>query len=323
MSFTLIPRTRVVFRCATLGAQASRNAFGGLISTSSSASPVRAIAALQRCGYATATATKSAAAKPKADPAAKKPTAKKTVAKKTPAKKTVRKTAAKKPAKKPVKKAKKKAVKKVVKPKKKVLSERQKTLLAKKQARELVAELKEKALKPPAKLPDQVMTLFMKEKATGSGNIQEIARSYKLLPEEEVQRLTKAAASNRETNNQAYKNWLESLTPLQIREANIARKRLNTILKKTAYRQINDDRTVTRPRTPYILFFKDHYAAQVQPDEKITQTMTRIASMWKNLSVAEKQKYLALAQQDRNRYINEFKHAYGQEPVLAKAAATA
>lgn len=193
MSFTLIPRTRVIFRWAT---QASRsavahNAFASLISRSSTASPARAtLAALQRCGYATATATKRAT-KPRATAAkrtattGRKTASGKTVAKRAPAKKT--KTAAKKSvAKKPVRKA-KKVAKKPVKPKKKVLTERQKELLAKKKLRDEVAELKVKALTPPEKLPDTNMSLYVKEHVNGTNDFKKAAQQYKDLPEHQVQ----------------------------------------------------------------------------------------------------------------------------------------
>ncbi|KZZ88083.1 High mobility group, superfamily [Ascosphaera apis ARSEF 7405] len=327
MSFTLIPRTRVIFRWAT---QASRsavahNAFASLISRSSTASPARAtLAALQRCGYATATATKRAT-KPRATAAkrtattGRKTASGKTVAKRAPAKKT--KTAAKKSvAKKPVRKA-KKVAKKPVKPKKKVLTERQKELLAKKKLRDEVAELKVKALTPPEKLPDTNMSLYVKEHVNGTNDFKKAAQQYKDLPEHQVQDLSRRAAANKRANAEAYKRWIETLTPLQVKDANQARRRLNTLLKKQAYRPLHDDRLVTRPRSGYVLFFKDHFAAQAQPEDKAATVAGRIGMMWRNLGAAEKEKYTSLAQQDRARYINEYKHLYGEEPRVLRATA--
>ncbi|KAI5287269.1 hypothetical protein KEM54_006111 [Ascosphaera aggregata] len=319
MSFTLLPRSRVIFRWATLSAQASRNlvarypTYQSGVALTSRALTARAVPALRKCGYATVA---KKAAKPRT--AAKRTTGRAKPARKTA---TAKRTTAKKTGRKTVKKAKKAIKKKAAKPKKRGLTERQKLLLQKKKAREMIAALKEKALTAPTKLPDSPMALYIKENVSGGANFTEVARRYKSISMADAERYTKLAATNRQLNANAYKNWHESLTPLQIKEANSARRRLSTLLKNYSYRPIHDTRTVTRPRTPWVLFFKDHFAAQAQANEKSSQTMTRISKIWRNLSNDEKEKYLSMARADHDRYMKEFKHAYGKEPLVAGTTA--
>ncbi|KAI5296484.1 hypothetical protein KEM52_001543 [Ascosphaera acerosa] len=293
MSLSILSRTPVVLRRAALDARTSvpRNAATRLLASRAARSPVAVsgLIALRARSYATAV---SAAAPAKRAPPTRAKTARTagrastTKRAATAAAKTKKKTAGKKTA------AKRKAAAKPKpkpKPKKKVLTERQKQLLAKKQARDLVTSLKEKALTAPSRLPDSPMALYIKETVSGSKSFTEAATAFKNISSAELQRFTATANTNRELNARAYQNWVESLSPVQIKEANAARRRLSTLLKNYAYHPIQDPRVVTRPRSSFVLFFKDHFAAQHQGDEKVSEVMARVATMWRNLSAEEKQ----------------------------------
>ena len=58
---------------------------------------------------------------------------------------------------------------------------------------------------------------------------------------------------NKNANAAAYRQFIESHTPLEIRQANLARRHLTRLGVKT--RDLKDDRQVTGSRSAYIYFF--------------------------------------------------------------------
>lgn len=128
-----------------------------------------------------------------------------------------------------------------------------------------------------------------------------------------------------------YERWLKSHTPLQIKEANLARRRLS---KKTGknLRQIDDSRLVKRPRTSYLIFLTERTSQGDFKHMAVKDIAVQVAEEWKGLTSSEKevrwrqrfiestpadlriQKYQNLQSVDRERYVREYREAYGQEP---------
>lgn len=102
------------------------------------------------------------------------------------------------------------------------------------------------------------------------------------------QRLNHEANVNAQKNAQAYKKWVQSHTPLEIKKANNARKQLTAQAKaaghKTIYRQIQDDRTVKQPRNAYSYFFSDRHASGDLKGLSVGESGKLIGREWAQLS---------------------------------------
>lgn len=96
------------------------------------------------------------------------------------------------------------------------------------------------------------------------------------------------AETNKATNKAAYSKWVQSHTPLQIKDANHARRRL-TKLKNTRISPIDDDRLVKRPRTAYLLFFNERNAQGDFKHMAVKDITVQVAEEWKGLTNAEKE----------------------------------
>jgi hypothetical protein len=81
---------------------------------------------------------------------------------------------------------------------------------------------------------------------------------------------------------------LKQHTPLQIKEANHARRRLSTLLKKP-YRQIVDDRLVKNVRSSFVFYFQERYATGDFLHMKVPDATARAGQEWKSLTESEKQ----------------------------------
>lgn len=298
------------------------------VNNASAAAPLT-FAQFQRIrGYATATKTRASTAAKKA-PAKKTTTTKKAAAaKKTTA--TKKKTAAK-----PKKKA-------VAKPKKKELTEFQIERLEKRKLRDAeqkkkdhLKELKAMALQEPKQKPASPFQILLVETihreltgTKGASRIGEIAKAvsqqYKNLSPSELERLNRAANEAAEENKKAYKKWVESYTPMQIREANNARRQLKAKLVNYNKGQIQDDRAVATPASAYIIFFKERYATGEFKNMSTTEAAKLVGAEWKALSASSKEKYENMAAEEKQRYARKYKSVYGVEPSFQKrAAATA
>ena len=85
-----------------------------------------------------------------------------------------------------------------------------------------------------------------------------------------------------------YERWLTSHTPLQIKEANLARRRLS---KKTGknLRQIEDSRLVKRPRTSYLIFLTERTSQGDFKHMAVKDIAVRVAEEWRGLTSSEKE----------------------------------
>ncbi|PGH15579.1 hypothetical protein AJ79_02361 [Helicocarpus griseus UAMH5409] len=215
---------------------------------------------------------------------------------------------AKKAAKKPAKKTAKAKPKAKSAPKRKQLTEKQKEAKEKKQARENIQNLKAIALDPPKGLPETAYILLQQQhKAFGS-----VSEAYKNLDPAERQRLDQIAEQNKAANKTAYQQWVLRHTPLQIKEANAARRRLRKLLnKKRGFMELSDDRQLKRPGNAYMFFVKE---VSARGDVSTSDRMVKSAEMWKGLSAGEKERYQQLALEEKDKYAKEYRALYGKEP---------
>ncbi|KAL4976754.1 hypothetical protein BDW66DRAFT_47168 [Aspergillus desertorum] len=221
------------------------------------------------------------------------------------------------------KKTKKRAGKKpAVRKARKVLTEEQKEARAQRKKAEELKETKRKlkatALQTPKLLPTLPWVIAMKDKLSevdksdnpspkeAFSRATELAR--KASPEEK-QRYIDQAAANKAANEAALKAWVESHTPLQILEANNARRRLAQLLGKRRVSMIHDDRLVKPPTSAWIYFFMEKRDKNALVVSDMAQD---VAVQWKNLPESEKAPYLEKGNADRARYEREYLEVYGQ-----------
>ncbi|KAJ8061249.1 hypothetical protein OCU04_010319 [Sclerotinia nivalis] len=258
---------------------------------------------------------------------AKKPTAKEPAAKKSAAKKPA-KTAATKPAKKPAaKKLAKKPVKKAVKAKSKKVSKAKKPLTDSQKLRKKLRELKVTALisENPKQKPESAYRVLNLELATGSKDItaasKESAARYKSASTAELERLNHIANENKAANAIVYKNWVESHTPEEIRQANVARHHIRRLTKKTASpRLIKDGRMVKKALVPMMFFVKERHQSGDFAGIKVSEAIKRIVQEFKELSPAQRKPLEEASAADAQRYLQEYRTVYKHDPVKIRAA---
>jgi hypothetical protein len=106
------------------------------------------------------------------------------------------------------------------------------------------------------------------------------------------QRANHIAQENQAKNEIAYKKWLESHTPAQIRDANNARNQLRAQAKaegtKKTYQHLKDDRLVKQPLNAYGFFLKDRVASGDMRGMRITEIGQLVGKEWRALPAAEK-----------------------------------
>lgn len=193
--------------------------------------------------------------------------------------------------------------------------------VARKEAIERV-ELRKKALLTghPKRLPDTAWKVIFVENAPKKGSNFSLEGSHAKaasqvfqnlsLEEREVnfysatghmrtstdlsQRANHTANTNRAKNETAHKNWVQSFTPLQIKEANNARDQLKREAKKNGdkhprkYAHIKDDRLVKLPVNPYALFLQDRVASGDMNGMKIGEVGKLVAREFKDLDAAQR-----------------------------------
>ncbi|KAL6239785.1 hypothetical protein BDW75DRAFT_67073 [Aspergillus navahoensis] len=221
------------------------------------------------------------------------------------------------------KKTKKRASKKpVVRKVRKVLTEEQKEARAQRKKAEELKEtkrrLKATALQTPKLLPTLPWVIAMTDKLSvvdksdnpapkeAFSRATELARK---ASSEEKQRYIDQAAANKAANEAAFKAWVESHTPLQILEANNARRRLAQLQGKRRVPIIHDERLVKPPTSAWIYFFMEKRDKNALVVSDMAQD---VAVQWKNLPASEKAPYLEKANADRARYEREYLEVYGQ-----------
>lgn len=201
-------------------------------------------------------------------------------------------------------------------PKKKKPTEEQKEAKKeaqkRKKARLEIAKLKEEALSPPKLLP---VTAFGIVLTRETGPIPKKVEIYKNLPAAELEELSNIAQANKVTNHAAYEEWVKTHSPLQIKNANDARRNLRRRLNRhRKFSAIRDERQVKGTRSAYVIFCTEQRATGNFDHLKGGAVFTRIAEDWRKLGENERQRYDQLAAEDRKRYINEYTSVYGQPP---------
>ncbi|KAE8372917.1 hypothetical protein BDV26DRAFT_273128 [Aspergillus bertholletiae] len=208
------------------------------------------------------------------------------------------------------------------KPKARQLTEKQKEAKKAQELRDQIKDLKIAALEAPKKLPERVTTLAIKEK------FQEARNSYskpqdafkaatdlaKTLSQEEREHLAAVAESNKNANATAYNEWIKSYTPLQVKDANLARVKLTRLTKKK-YPPLRDDRLVKRASSSYVIFYLERTGQGDFKHMAVKDISARVAEEWKGLTESEKEKYDRLHAADRERYFREYREVYGEEPA--------
>ncbi|KAH8808267.1 hypothetical protein F5884DRAFT_362506 [Xylogone sp. PMI_703] len=250
----------------------------------------------------------------------------KKTSKKSPAKSTTSKAApkkkaatAKKTTRKTTRKTAKKTTAKAKKPAKKQLTEKQKEEKQAKKEREHLRKLKETALLPgPHRLPDTawmiVLSEYLKANAekgnqTSGTKTKEAAAKYKSLSPEELEQYNHRANQNKAANTTAFKKWVASHTPDQIRLANNARKLLTKTTGKK-YPSIADERAPKRPLNAYFLFAADRWASGDLKGISIPQSGSMIHEEWTKLPASEKKVFEDRAAADKERYAREAKTVF-------------
>ncbi|KAF7884522.1 uncharacterized protein EAF02_004858 [Botrytis sinoallii] len=276
---------------------------------------------LARRLYATATKATQTKTVIEKKPVAKKAPAKKSTTDAKPVVKKSTKTTAKKTAK-PVKKtpAKKTVAKKPGPKPKKQLTDSQKLKLKLKELK-AIAFLKE----APKQIPDTTYSvLFIDLVKKGTPVIdaaKEASEKYKSASTAELERLEQIAKENKAVNSRNYKNWVESHTPTEIRAANYARHHIRRLTNRPGSpRIIKDDRLVKNVTSSLFLFMKERYASGEFASLSIPESSKRIAQEYKSLSPEQRKPFEDAALADHERYVQEYRTVYGEEPKVALKA---
>ncbi|RYP70195.1 hypothetical protein DL769_005074 [Monosporascus sp. CRB-8-3] len=212
--------------------------------------------------------------------------------------------------------------------KKKPLTDEKKATLQRK-------ELKKTALfDEPKGSPESPWRLFIAEHTQGKSwkpddlrsNMKQLSDAYKSLSSSELQRLEKTAEQNKRANAVAYKAWVESLTPDQVRAANRARgllKRKYNIPKGQA-KHITDERLPKRPLTAYSLFTRARWSTgDFSSGGGVRTTSAAIGQEWKKLPEAEKKPFYDLQKAELERYEKEVAAVYGRSLTPPRKEASA
>ncbi|KAH6636659.1 hypothetical protein F5144DRAFT_188866 [Chaetomium tenue] len=267
----------------------------------------RVVAVFTR-GLATAVTTKRTIRATTAAASKKAPAAKKTTKKTTT--KTAKKPAAKKAVKSKAKPKAKKAAKKTTTRKPKKLTDEQKDKLK-------LRALKEKALlkEQPAKLPVTSWNLYLvknlkevlnkEPKPTFADAIRQLSAEHKALPEQEKEKLDLEAQKNKTANEINLRNWIDSHSVQEIREANVARnllkRRKSTPIKHT----LPDSRFPKGRLTAYMAYVKSRYTAQEFEGLQSQNRLSKISSEWKGFNDEQRKPYVEIEKTDHARYQKE------------------
>ena len=107
-----------------------------------------------------------------------------------------------------------------------------------------------------------------------------------------MQRYNHEANQNKSKNEQAYKKWVQSHSPLNIKAANNARRQMTKKAKangkKKHYKPIRDDRIVSRPMNAYSYFFKERNDSGDFNGMAVAERGKLVGQEWKKLSAAGK-----------------------------------
>jgi hypothetical protein len=106
------------------------------------------------------------------------------------------------------------------------------------------------------------------------------------------QKYNHEANQNKAKNEQAYKRWVQSHSPLEIKLANNARRLLNkqakAANKKKHINAIKDDRHVKSAIGPYTYFYIDRNASGDLNGMTVAERGKLVGREWKALSAAQR-----------------------------------
>ncbi|KAJ9498009.1 hypothetical protein H2202_006612 [Exophiala xenobiotica] len=242
----------------------------------------------------------------------------------TPAKRTAT-TKTTTPTKKKTAKPKKKKVAKKPKPKTRAKKAPTKASIAR-DARKSRSDLRAKALlDEPKQLPRTAYMLILVEESQKAGGIKtgspSASQRYRSLSPEERERYNHQANENQEKNRVAYKKWVQSITPLQTKQANNARRLLNKRILAAGMKQkvplIQDDRRVKGRRNGYTFFFAERHSSGDLKGMTLAESGKLVGKEWKEMSASEKKPYTDKAEADKARYVEEYRTVYGLEPAAS------
>ncbi|KAI0200092.1 hypothetical protein F4808DRAFT_177492 [Astrocystis sublimbata] len=200
------------------------------------------------------------------------------------------------------------------KPARKPLSEERKRMLERQSLKKLAL------FAEPKTRPVTTRTVFSSQGLKGvTGGRSEVtsmmttlAREYKTLPANEMQRLKTLSDQNKLANASDYKAWTESLPVQDVYDANLARRTLKNKFDypKGSLKLIKDDRLPKRPPQPYSLFMKARWASGEFTEIRRTEGLQgfkrislQVSTEWKALTAAERQPYVDLAQAEHERLL--------------------
>ncbi|PYI35190.1 hypothetical protein BP00DRAFT_412422 [Aspergillus indologenus CBS 114.80] len=216
---------------------------------------------------------------------------------------------------------------------KKALTPEQEEKLSLREKKKQIRECKALCLTPPRLHPTAAFAVARQEAGKlvakeglhekGIYMIQKIQEHIQNLRSEQAEEYERIAEENKKLNEQIMADWIKSYTPAQIRDANIARRKL---VKLTGKRQsrltlIDDPRLVARPAPPYAHFTRTQY--QEDPNLinlPLLERSHRISALWKALSPEERKAYDQAYREDQQRYYREYKEVYGDEPLRPPSA---
>ncbi|KAJ5546772.1 hypothetical protein N7494_004357 [Penicillium frequentans] len=209
--------------------------------------------------------------------------------------------------------------------KKRELTEKQKEAKEKKKQRDHIKQLKETALETPKKLIAAGHRLAFQSKFSElrpqHSDIKETfsaaSTAVKDMTADESERFQNQAEENRAANEASLASWLKQYTPLQIKEANNARRSLARLTGKPA-RLIVDDRLVKRPVSAFFWFMSERKASGDLKYMQTPEVAKQIAQEWNDMTETEKAQYQKMQADDKERYIREHKEVYGMEPKRTK-----
>ncbi|KAL9128019.1 MAG: hypothetical protein Q9217_003213 [Psora testacea] len=268
--------------------------------------------------------------------AAKKPATKKTSAKSVPKAKSKAK-----PRIKPKPKPKNAKAKPKSKPKRKVLSEAQKARKAVEDEKDKLKQLRLAALSPPTAAPGTAWMVYaseaLKAKSSGTGGpglgntMKDISAKFKALEPEQLEHYNHLANQNKAANEKAYRQFIESHSPTEVHNANLARAALRRRSKAKAGRKnsslkwppLRDARQVKSPTSAYILWSLERHNSGDLNGMHVTTRASLLAREWKSLTAADKKPFEKAAAADLERYRQERKTVLGLDvlpPRKLKAA---
>lgn len=217
--------------------------------------------------------------------------------------------------------------------------------------KEEIKLLKAQALAPPSYRQVNAWAIYIKENTAGKsgiGSITELIKTlgqdFKNISSREREHLNHLVNEQNAKSLREFQEWLNTHTPVQIKDANKARTRLRRLAadgKKSQFAPIKDARLLKRPTSSYLQYHTERLASGDFRNVSTTQAARDISTEFKALSASEKkvslelsyacfncltdniksQKYEDIAAKSLEKYLKDHVELYGYEsPWAAKTA---